>query len=146
MTVSPTARPGQAIEPLLVDIAFDEIDARTALAPGDYTATLTLVKISDGDVGDVGGGGAVARGGENVTLGSVVQNITRMDDAAARLARDETVIRLTSPLSIAIDTPAKGGGGCSRMTADGAGPAGRLHRPPEADDRRRPAVLPDGLL
>ena len=58
-------------DPLLVDIVFDEIDARKALVPGEYTAELTLVKISD-----------AATAGANLTLASSTQNITRMNDAA----------------------------------------------------------------
>lgn len=64
---------GSATQPLVVDMTFDEIDARKTLVPGDYTAELTLVKISSGGLaGDKG----------NVTLQTVVQNITRMDDTA----------------------------------------------------------------
>ena len=53
---------------LRVDIVFDEIDAHKALEPGEYTAELTLVKIS--------------AGGKNQTLGTSTQSITRMDDTA----------------------------------------------------------------
>ena len=67
---------GQAIQPFLVDITFGEIDAREALVPGDYTAELALVKLPNA-MGD-----GTTQGGKNVTLSSVIQNITRLDDTA----------------------------------------------------------------
>jgi hypothetical protein len=44
--------------------------------PGDYTAELTLVKLPNA-MGD-----GTTQGGKNVTLSSVIQNITRLDDTA----------------------------------------------------------------
>ena len=66
--VGPLILTGQHPAPLAVDIVFDQLDARKALAPGAYTAELTLVEIS--------------AGGKNRTLETSTQNITRMDDAA----------------------------------------------------------------
>lgn len=58
---------GSLVEPLVVDVTLDGIDARNALKPGEYTVTATLLE--EGDQ-------------LNKTLSTCVLNITRMDDGA----------------------------------------------------------------
>jgi hypothetical protein len=57
---------------ITVDMKLDEIDARKVLTPGEYVVELTLVKVSNQRL----------VGSHNVTLQTVIQNITRMDDEA----------------------------------------------------------------